>query len=152
MPQDGIPSVSASEGRIGGDDFSIAKQYLGMVLEVGESRLPYLAMLSHIIKSATRMPIMVNPMDGFIFIEFNEHLLVPHPFEDSMHNDLVVGKRRAQTWRIPETEQNQVLLVLPILHLMQLHRTGLPLWSTGLPVMFCAEMMLFPVDKLSVWT
>ena len=67
MPQDGIPSVSASEGRIGGDDFSIAKQYLGMVLEVGESRLPYLEMLSHIIKSATRMHHYGEP-DGRVYI------------------------------------------------------------------------------------
>ena len=52
MAQTGTLSSNAGEGCIGGDHFSLVKEFQAMILEVRDSRLPYLRMLSHIIRAA----------------------------------------------------------------------------------------------------
>ncbi len=92
--------MGASEGCIGGGHFSLAKQFQDMVLQVRESRLPYLNQPFHVIRAATSMhhySVMLNPIDKSIFIEFKELALVPHLLKQLTCNDLVVGKSTEQT-------------------------------------------------------
>ena len=92
--------MGASEGCIRGDHLSVGRQFQDMILEVRESRLPYLNQPSHVIRAATRMDhysVMVNPIDRYIYIEVTELVWVPHLFTKSTYNDLVVGKGTEQT-------------------------------------------------------